>query len=161
LTLSAKSSLMTGSQLKKISVMKLTSTILYVPCVEKAMEFYTHVFGLQEQFITECKQYGEMDTGSLTLAFVSESWVQDQNPSPIQPSLNRLSNAPGGFELNFTTDNVEQAYQSAVSKGATALFPPKLQPWGQTVAFVRDLNGVIVEISSPHCSTNCPSESKK
>ena len=34
-------------------------------------------------------------------------------------------------------------------KQAIALAKPKKKPWGQMVSYVRDLNGVIVELCSP------------
>ncbi|MCA1731280.1 MAG: VOC family protein, partial [Actinobacteria bacterium] len=35
---------------------------------------------------------------------------------------------------------------SAMEAGATGVAEPKIKPWEQTVAYVRDPNGVLVEI---------------
>ncbi len=35
-----------------------------------------------------------------------------------------------------------------VAAGAVAVAPPAHKPWGQTVSYVRDLNGVLVEIAT-------------
>ncbi|NRA89340.1 MAG: hypothetical protein HRU28_18575, partial [Rhizobiales bacterium] len=47
------------------------------------------------------------------------------------------------FALPFT------AYDHALKSGATPVSAPTEKPWGQTVSFVRDLNGCLVEIASP------------
>ena len=37
----------------------------------------------------------------------------------------------------------------AVEAGARELSGPKQKPWGQTVSYVRDPNGVLIELCSP------------
>lgn len=53
------------------------------------------------------------------------------------------------WEVCFVTDDVTTAFDHAVDAGCIALVPPDEKPWGQTVSYVRDLNGCIVEIASP------------
>ena len=67
--------------------------------------------------------------------------------------LNRQSDpsAPGA-QISFVTDTVEDvdsALQRAVGVGASLVLGLTVKPWGQTVAYVRDCNGYIVEICSP------------
>jgi uncharacterized glyoxalase superfamily protein PhnB len=62
---------------------------------------------------------------------------------------NRLNSTSAGIELAFVTEDVPASYTRAIEAGATAVTEPKLMPWGQTVSYVRDLNGVLVEICSP------------
>lgn len=50
-------------------------------------------------------------------------------------------------KLGSVTD-VQTAFEHAVSKGATAVVAPVDEPWGQTISYVRDLNGFLVEICS-------------
>lgn len=50
---------------------------------------------------------------------------------------------------NHTVPNVEKAYKKAINEGAIPLVPPKEKPWGQTVAYVRDPNGILIELASP------------
>lgn len=56
--------------------------------------------------------------------------------------------APLGIELAFTADDVDAAYAQAVMMGAIPVKEPAAKPWGQVVAYVRDLNGVLVELCS-------------
>jgi lactoylglutathione lyase len=44
---------------------------------------------------------------------------------------------------------VSAAFANAVATGAVVVAKPKVKPWGQTVAYVRDLDGILIEICSP------------
>ena len=62
---------------------------------------------------------------------------------------NDRTNLPAGIEVGLVTDDVEGIYMQAIEAGALAVAEPKVKLWGQTVAYVRDLDGVLVEICSP------------
>lgn len=122
--------------------MKFGYTILYVPDVTRAVEFYEQAFGLQRRFIGDT--YGEMDTGATILSFASNDQARSNLPYDFQ--RNSPTEPPAGFEIAFITENVSATYQQAVAAGATPVAAPKDKPWGQTVAYVRDPDGVLVEI---------------
>lgn len=126
--------------------MKLGYTLLYVDDVEKTMQFYATAFGLKESFLHESKQYGEMDTGSTKLGFVAHETAESHG---FEYDKVTLKKKPAAFELGFVTNKVEAAFEQAVKAGATAVSKPKQKPWGQTVSYVRDCNGFLVEICSP------------
>lgn len=126
--------------------MKFGYTILYVPDVTKALNFYQAAFGFPLKFLHESEQYGELETGAVTLAFVTEDLV---NNSGIGFIPNRIENKSPGIELAFVTNDVEQAYKKALAAGAVLVKQPEQKPWGQVVAYVRDMNGVLVELCSP------------
>lgn len=52
------------------------------------------------------------------------------------------------IEIALTTGDVAAAFQRALGVGAARVAEPKVKPWGQTVAYVRDLDGILVEIAS-------------
>ena len=54
-----------------------------------------------------------------------------------------------GFTIAFITDQVLNVYKQAISSGAISVYEPTEKFWGQIVSCVKDLNGVLVEISSP------------
>ena len=58
---------------------------------------------------------------------------------------------PGGFELALVLDEsaIAAAYERAIATGCDAIKPPTKMPWGQTVAYVGDLNGAIIELCTP------------
>ena len=47
-----------------------------------------------------------------------------------------------GWTIVYVPDVAE-----AVAAGAVAVAPPAHKPWGQTVSYVRDLSGVLVELA--------------
>lgn len=126
--------------------MKLAYTLLYVDDVEKSMMFYSKAFGLEAAFLHESKQYGEMVTGPTKLGFVHHDVASSHDFE--YEKVNATKKAPG-FEIAFTSDNVEQSFNRAVKAGATAVSKPNKKPWGQTVSYVRDNSGFLVEICSP------------
>jgi lactoylglutathione lyase len=126
--------------------MKLGYTIIYVADVPETVAFYRKAFGLQPRFVHESNLYAELDTGSTVLAFAGEPMAA-MNELAIRP--NRKADVAAGFEIAFVTDDPEAAYRKAVVAGASAVKPPALKPWGQTVGYVRDLNGCLIELCSP------------
>jgi catechol 2,3-dioxygenase-like lactoylglutathione lyase family enzyme len=56
--------------------MKLGYTILYVPDVRASLRFYEQAFGLSTKFLHEVGDFGELDTGSTSLAFCSQALLQ-------------------------------------------------------------------------------------
>ena len=125
--------------------MKFAYTIIYVHDVESTLKFYTIAFGCTLRFLHESKCYGELETEGVVLAFASES-LATSNVGIFEKNTDGKN--PAGFEIAFTTDNVQQAYEHALDSGAHPLQPLVKKPWGQLVAYVRDINGIIVEICS-------------
>lgn len=127
--------------------MKFGYTILYVKDVPRSVAFYEDAFGLGRRFVHEAGMYAEMDSGSTTLAFAANGLAKSNLPCGFEE--NRPSQPPAGFEIAFITDDVAAAYQRALAAGATAVTAPTAKPWGQIVAFVRDKDGIVVELCSP------------
>ena len=126
--------------------MKLGYTIIYVADVLATVAFYEKAFGLARRFVHESNLYAEMETGSTALAFAGEA-MAEMNGVSIRP--NRPGDVAAGIEIALVTDDPAAAYKNAVAAGAVAVKPPALKPWGQTVAYVRDVNGCLIEICSP------------
>ena len=127
--------------------MKFAYTILYVRDVAKSLTFYESAFGLARRFLHESGTYGELETGATTLSFAAVELAQSNLPGGFQPA--DLTRQPAASEVGFTTADVSAAYEKAIGAGATALAPPKTKPWGQVVAYVRDLDGHLVELCTP------------
>lgn len=125
--------------------MKFGYTIIYVPDVPATVTFYESAFGLTRRFVHESNLYAEMETGSTTLAFAGEP-MAEMNGLSVRP--NRKGDLAAGYEIAMIAEDPDAAYTAALEAGASAVKPPTLKPWGQTVAYVRDLNGCIVEICS-------------
>lgn len=125
--------------------MKLAYTLIYVDDVEKTMNFYSKAFGLEAGFLHESKQYGEMKTGATKLGFVQHETAESHGFEYEKISRTRKAQ---GFEIGFVVDDVEKAFKRAVEFGAMPSSQPTHKPWGQVVSYVRDCNGLLVEICS-------------
>ncbi len=128
---------------KQASSMKLAYTIIYVPNVTATVEFYEAAFGIARRFIHESGTYAELETGATALAFADEAFVAE---SLHEFRRNRPTDAPCGAEVGFVVDDVASAFAQAVAAGARPSVEPMRKPWGQTVSYVRDLNGFLVEL---------------
>ena len=124
--------------------MKFRYTIMYVEDVEKTLEFYVKAFGLQKKMIHESCDYGELDTGSTKLSFSSFKLMKSLGKTVVP-----VSDHASSFEIAFECNDVEGAYKKAVSAGAKSVQDVEEMPWGQTTAYVKDINGFLVEICSP------------
>ena len=122
-------------------------TILYVKDVKKSISFYEKAFGFKEKFITPGNEYGELDTGATTLSFATHDLAKTNLSAGFIES--NPAGKPFGIEIAFTTDDVEKTFAAAIGAGAIAVEKAKVKPWGQTVAYVRDIDGFLVEICTP------------
>lgn len=127
--------------------MKFGYAIVYVSSVPETLQFYKEAFGFETRFLHESGQYGELETGGTALAFASHA-MGDMNLGG-QYQKTDPKDAPLGIELAFVADDVAAAYAKAVAAGAVPVSPPLAKPWGPVVAYVRDKEGVLVEICSP------------
>lgn len=126
--------------------MKFAYTLVYVDDVVKAIQFYEKAFGCKRGFIHESGQYGELITGATKLGFVHHKTAKSHGFK--YKKLNTKTVAPG-VEIGFVTKNVLKAYQKALNAGAIGVSKPIKKPWGQVVSYVRDCNGLLVELCSP------------
>jgi lactoylglutathione lyase len=130
-----------------VIVVNFAYTILYVEDVARSMAFYESAFGLVRRFLHESGDYGELETGGTALAFAANDLAMTNFPNGF--IRNDRANPPAGIEIGLTSDDVAATFAQAMAAGAIVLLAPTVKPWGQTVAYVRDLDGVLVEICSP------------
>ena len=128
-------------------MIKFAYTIFYVKNVEASLQFYETAFGFNRKFISPDAQYGELITGETTLSFAAVSLAKSNLAKGFTESS--LTEKPFAIEIGFTTDDVEQTVAAAIKAGAELLENAKTKPWGQTVAYVRDPEGFLIEICTP------------
>ena len=126
--------------------MKLRWAIVYVPDVEATISFYEKAFGLKRRLIGDEADYGEIDTGETRIGFAAMHMSEGAIDGGVVPL--EANGKPQAFEFGFATDDVAADFKKAVEAGATLISEPEVKPWGQTVGYVRDLNGMLVEIAS-------------
>ncbi|WP_312508905.1 VOC family protein [Chryseobacterium culicis] len=128
-------------------MVKLGYTILYVNDVVKTVDFYESAFGFKRRFITAENDYAELESGSTTLAFASKALGNSNLKNGFIESS--PSDKPFGIEIGLIADNVEETVASALIHGAALCEEIIAKPWGQTVAYIRDIDGFLIEICTP------------
>lgn len=125
-------------------MIKFGYTILYVENVEESISFYENAFGFSRKFVSPDNDYGELITGETTLSFASKKLAaKNLTDGFIESSL---EDKPFAIEIGFITENVPEVLQKATTFGAVIVSEPVEKPWGQIVAYARDLNGFLIEI---------------
>lgn len=128
--------------------MKLGYMLFYVADVDKTLTFFQSAFGLERKFynIEGKEAYGELDTGATTLGFVSYDLARSHGVDFVEPQTEGPAPA---VDIGLVTDDVQAAYDKAIAAGAVEVAKPETKPWGQTVAYVREINGFLVGINTP------------
>ena len=127
--------------------MEFGYTIVYVPDVAASLAFFEQAFGFTRRFLHESGTYGELETGSTTLAFAAHALGEMNFPGSHVEA--HQSPQPLGMELGFVTPDVATAHSTALAAGATELSAPQTKPWGQVVSYVRCPDGTLVELCTP------------
>ena len=122
-------------------------TILYVKDIIASITFYEQAFGFKRKFVTPENDYGEINTGTTTLAFASIELANSNLKNGFIES--QLAKKPFGIELGFVCEKVEEVIKDAIYAGATMVEEMVEKPWGQKVAYLKDNNGFLIEICSP------------
>lgn len=127
-------------------------TIFYVDDVESTLTFFQNGFGMERRFITPEGDYGELETGAATLAFVANELASSNLDgaggfTPLDPAK-----PPVGASITLLTSDVAAGFEQAVTAGAEAYTQPVDKPWGQTVAYLRGPNGMLIELATPVAS---------
>lgn len=128
-------------------MVKFGYTIVYVPSVSDALSFFKSAFGLTTKFLHESQQYGELDTGSTTLAFAHHHLGESHFPHGYVKA--NESKHPLGMEIALVTTHVHATHARAIGCGATEITAPTHQPWGQIVSYLRSPEGILIELCSP------------
>ena len=124
---------------------RLGWVIVYVADVGRAIDLYERAFGLSRRFVVDT--YGELDTGATTLAFAALELADSNFDGGVQQPAS--DGRPFNVEVALVFDDVPAAFEHALASGCAALAEPVVKPHGQTVGWVRDPFGTLVEIASP------------
>jgi lactoylglutathione lyase len=128
-------------------MLKFAYTILYVKDVERSLTFYEKAFGFKKEMITPGHEYGELRSGSTVLSFATFQQAKTNLPDGFIESS--VTGKPFGIELGFTTTDVAKTLDKAIKAGAVVVEKPKIKPWGQTVCYIKDPDGFLIELCTP------------
>lgn len=125
---------------------RLGYVFLFVPDVAAAVTFYGRAFELPCRYMDESGMFAELESGATVLAFAEDGYAAEANGIAHRPC--DPTTAPPGVSLTLVSDRLEDDWARAVEAGAHVVSPPTAKPWGQTVGYLRDPHGLIVEIAS-------------
>ena len=130
--------------------MRFGNSGVFVADVPATVGFYQRAFGQKLRYMHPSKGYAELETGATLLSFVGEAFIDDAKLIGGQAfHANRTNGLPSGAQFAFITEDIERDYRRALDAGAVAITAPDAKPWGQTMAYVRDNNGFLVELATP------------
>jgi len=130
--------------------MKFGYVLIYVEDVLNVLAFYEKAFGFERGMVYEEEgvvDYAELKTGETTIGFGSLG-LAEMNLGEKYERVSPKGN-PVAMELVFVDEDVEAATKKAVEHGAELIAKPMEKPWGQTVSYVRAIEGTLIEICSP------------
>ena len=130
----------------KLNDMQFGSTVLFVEDVEGVIAFYEKAFGFKAKFYDRAFGFAIIKAGGPEIGFASHTAGEQMMPGEFVPPQN---GNPEGVEIAFYTDDVKAAYNKAIEAGAKSLAEPKAMSWGQTVAYVRSVEGTVVGFCTP------------
>jgi len=108
---------------------KLNYIIEFVADMNRAVEFYGEVLGLEVKF--QSPGWSEFSTGETTLALHPAS---EKNP-------------PGKVELGFRVPDLQKFHTEMTTKGVQFPMPPKPQDFGGMLAQFVDSEGSHISVS--------------
>lgn len=129
------------------AALRLGYVIFYVEDVTATLRFYADAFGLVEKFALD--DYGELETGATTLSFVAHSLAHANLDAVGGFTPVSSSGPPTGASITLVAGDVTAATQRAIAAGARPYLEPTVKPWGQTVSYLLDPNGILIEIGTP------------
>ena len=122
--------------------MKFKYTGIRVRDLKRSIEFYTKTMGLKQI------HRGTMHAGGKFVQFIDEESQQQLELNYYPPGTKFYDEYCEGSELDhlaFWCKDVQENYKKVLAGGAT----PAVEPWdegGYTLAFVRDPDGVWIEL---------------
>lgn len=107
---------------------------LTIKGADKAIEYYTRVFGATELCRMSCPQSGAVMHAELT---IGDSQVYLSEACPEMGSFGP-GEGPTGVTVHTYLEDVDATFAKAVEEGGTALMPPADMFWGDRFAKIKD-----------------------
>ena len=118
-----------------------------VPDVPSTVAFYHDAFGLDLHYMHPSQGYAELNSGAAMLAFLSEEFVAATSLlGAVEYAPNRPDAPTLGAHVALWSDDIETDWQRALHAGATVASPLNAKPWGQVSGYLRDRDGIVIEL---------------
>ena len=103
---------------------------------DRAIRFYTETLGIPTTFRSDEMGWAQLATGEGQLAL--------ERVAPDDAESDALVGRFVGVSLSVP--DVQKAYETLVERGVAFLGPPEVQPWGGTLAHLRDPEGNVLTL---------------
>ncbi|PKR56145.1 VOC family protein [Thalassospira marina] len=120
--------------------MKFASTRLIAQDIKAMVAFYEKVMGQKADWLAP--QFAEIVTPAATLAIGSVETVAIFQPGSCEPAANRTA------IIELMVDDVDALFDQ-LKDSVTIVHEPKMMPWGNRAAMIRDPEGTIVALFKP------------
>lgn len=130
---------------RKDKMLKINTIGLFVNDMNTMVSFYRDVMGMKTDW--EGTANAELFSDQFRLIMFS----RDDFEAMTSREYSYPKGINGTVELAFDTADfadVDAEYNRIVKAGATPVYPPADQPWGQRTSYVADPDGNLIEISS-------------
>ena len=118
---------------------KLYAVCLLVTDFDKSLHFYQNILGLKLN--SQDNKYADFKLGDTLIAI-----FQKDDATVMFPEKHMAKS--GGVALAFQVKDINKACEELKSKGINIFEGPKMTTWGQEVAYFKDLDNHIWEITS-------------
>lgn len=116
---------------------------LRVANFSEAFDFYTNSLELEVKIHDEKNKFAELQLGDLKIALLTDDTLESMC-GKSQLAKSGLSNIVIAVEV----DDISEKYNQLKDK-VKFIEKPKTTPWGQKVAYFKDIEGYVWEISEP------------
>src|SRR5690242_15620709 len=123
-------------------ITKLSATVLFVKDLETSVQFYRDILGLPVHEVLD--GFAAFALPGQALALMTVPYAADLIGDATIPQTGA---GPARGFLAVFLDDVDEAYATFTARGVAFLAPPKTQPWGQRIAYFRDPDGHLWELS--------------
>lgn len=135
-------------------MMRLDGFGLFVNDMGKMIRFYRDVLGFEIRESEDTANVYLVKDGTLFMLYGRKDFEK-----MTSRKYEYIKGLNGHSEIALyvdTFEEVDKAYNDAVSKGAVSVLAPEDEPWGQRTCYIADPEGNLIEIGS----FNRPFESK-
>lgn len=126
--------------------MRLDGFGLFVDDMAKMIRFYRDVLGFEIKEAEDASNVYLIKDGTLFLLYGRKDFEKMTNRK-----FEYVKGLNGHTEIALYVDTFEEvdaAYEEAISKGAVSVLEPETEPWGQRTCYIADPEGNIIEIGS-------------
>jgi len=109
---------------------------------DKAFDFYTNILGLSVKTVDKENKFAEVKLGELVIALLTKETLEGMCGYENFSTSEKPSNI---FAVEVS--DVKTATEQLKAKGVEFIQDPKTTPWGQKVAYFKDIEGYIWELS--------------